>query len=160
MGKNIIFNYDLNNKNYLVKQDETGTIVNNKNYNNDELIDKIYNSISLYKTERNLSKGMKVLRKNKGLYYYQQTYNISDFCPSNLLLEQTLDLIYSFKINIDSELLIDKLINDYSTTSSITLLPNFITFNNIDDTMIFLDILCFITKINTMNEYVKIYNED
>lgn len=90
--------------------------------------------------------GLKPIKKGSGLFYFQQTFPITDFCPGYCLLDKKYTFGALYKAKINPEDLFNMLYN-FSMKNPNDPLPlndDFLNVSNIDSLMIIVNLLSYI----------------
>lgn len=159
-----IFKY--NNDEYtILTKVETKQMIVYKNKEFEDNAKKIYEAIkrtaTIHREKGELKKGFKPINKKEGVFFFQQTMALTDFCPSIVITKEEVLYNILYKLEINPE----ELLNYYTTGEGEKVIyNNLINFENLEEMMAFFNVLRFVTQlkegvtdmINNYNKSIKI----
>ena len=106
--------------------------------------------------------GFKPIKKGSGLFYFQQTFSITDFCPGYCVLNEKHDFGALYKIKLNPEDLFNELYNYFMKNPSETSLPlnsNFVNIYNLESVLTIVNLLSYIIGNDDMKKTYNSYEK-
>lgn len=160
MDKNVDFTarFKIGNVGYIGKADKEYILV----YDNVMGAEKVDNLMKqqkfIRKDKGELKIGLKKIKKGTGLFYFQQTFPVTDFSPSFLMFNDSYKFQVMIKIKINPEDFFNYLYDNVknSTYDNLKLGPEFINIYNIDNVIVMIYLISFLVP-NVDQGFKKVY---